>query len=96
LEAKTECGLTPLMPRMSALKSYSLFHGEPVMTATIRIKGMACSHCVAAVSNALGSIDGVTDVDVDLENGQATFKSVASVDMAKVRQEIEKAGYELG
>jgi copper chaperone len=72
------------------------FHGEPVMTATIRIKGMACSHCVAAVSKALGSIDGVTGVDVDLENGQATFTSETSVDMDAVRQEIEKAGYELG
>jgi copper chaperone len=96
LETQIKCGLTQLMPLMSALISYSLFHGEPAMTATIRINGMACSHCVAAVSKALGSIDGVTDVNVDLEKGQATFNSEKSVDMDKVRQEIEKAGYELG
>lgn len=66
------------------------------MTSSIKIKGMACSHCVAAVSKALGGIDGVKDVNVDLEKGQATFESEKSVDMNQVKQEIEKAGYELG
>lgn len=66
------------------------------MTSTIKIKGMACSHCVAAVSKALSVIDGVRDVKVDLEQGQVTFESEKSVDMNQVKQEIEKAGYELG
>jgi copper chaperone len=66
------------------------------MTSTIKIKGMACSHCVSAVSKALSGIEGVKDVNVDLEKGQATFESEKSVDMDRVKQEIEKAGYELG
>lgn len=66
------------------------------MTSTIKIKGMACSHCVAAVSQALNAIDGVKGVNVDLEKGQATFESEQAVDMDKVKKEIEKAGYELG
>lgn len=78
------------------MKSHTLIRRESVMTSTIKIKGMACSHCVAAVSKALGSIDGVKDVSVDLEKGQATFESEKSVDMNQVKQEIEKAGYELG
>ncbi|HMK33584.1 MAG TPA: heavy metal-associated domain-containing protein [Desulfomonilaceae bacterium] len=66
------------------------------MTSTLKIKGMACSHCVAAVSKALSGIEGITDVNVDLEKGQATFQSESSVDMGTVKKEIEKAGYELG
>ncbi len=66
------------------------------MISTIKIKGMACGHCVSAVSKALSGIEGVKDVNVDLEKGQATFESEESVDMDRVEQEIEKAGYELG
>jgi copper chaperone len=66
------------------------------MTSTIKITGMSCSHCVAAVTKALGGIEGVKEVKVDLEKGQATVESEESVDMIRVKQEIEKAGYELG
>ncbi|HOG17364.1 MAG: Copper chaperone CopZ [Syntrophaceae bacterium PtaU1.Bin231] len=63
---------------------------------TIRIKGMTCRHCVMAVTKALSSIDGVKDVRVDLEKGEASFEEERPVDMETVRQKIVKAGYEIG
>jgi copper chaperone len=66
------------------------------MKTTVKIKGMSCSHCVMAVTKALNQIDGISDVQVDLEKGEATLDHGTSVDMARIKQEIEKAGYEFG
>ncbi len=66
------------------------------MKTTVKIKGMSCDHCVMAVTKALNQIDGLSDVQVDLEKGEAAFEHGTSVDMAQIKQEIEKAGYEFG
>ena len=63
---------------------------------TVKVKGMTCQHCVMAVTKALESIDGVTNVRVDLEAGTATYDETAPVDEEKIRGAIEDAGYELG
>ena len=63
--------------------------------ATIKIKGMSCNHCVLAVQKALAGIDGVTNVNVDLEKGEAAFDEAAPVDMNTVREAVKKAGYEV-
>jgi len=61
---------------------------------TIRIKGMSCNHCVMAVTRALEEIDGIRNVKVDLETGDASFDESKPVDMDKVRASIKNAGYE--
>jgi copper chaperone len=66
------------------------------MKTTVKIKGMACNHCVMAVTKALNQIDGISDVQVDLERSEATFDHGTSVDMARIKAEVEKAGYEFG
>ncbi|HQN19631.1 MAG TPA: heavy metal-associated domain-containing protein [Syntrophobacteraceae bacterium] len=63
---------------------------------TVRIKGMSCRHCVKAVTQVLNEIDGIRDVTIDLEKGEATFQEVKPIDPALLREKIEKAGYELG
>jgi copper chaperone len=63
--------------------------------ATIKIKGMSCNHCVMAVQKALSGIDGVKDLKVDLEKGEATFDEAAPVDMNTVREAVKKAGYQV-
>ncbi|HUH67363.1 MAG TPA: copper ion binding protein [Syntrophales bacterium] len=62
---------------------------------TIKIKGMTCNHCVMAVTKALGKIDGITNVKVDLQKGEATFDEAKPVDMEVVKQGIKKAGYDV-
>ncbi len=66
------------------------------MTTTVNIKGMSCNHCVMAVSQALKQMSGVRAVDVDLENGKATIEHEKAMDMSRVKEIIEKAGYEIG
>ncbi len=63
--------------------------------ATIKIKGMTCNHCVMAVNKALNEIEGIKDVKVDLQKGEAIFEEAKPVDMNIVRERIKKAGYEV-
>ncbi len=60
---------------------------------TINIRGMTCQHCVMLVEETLGRVDGVTDVEVDLDSGTATFSEEKPVDMEAVRQAVVDAGY---
>ncbi len=66
------------------------------MTSVVKIKGMSCNHCVMAVTKALNGLQGVSDVNVDLENGQATVEHDPSVSLNSVHEQIKKAGYEVG
>jgi copper chaperone len=43
-------------------------------TATLKIEGMTCQHCVKAVTGALEGHDGVKHAAVDLAGGRATVE----------------------
>ena len=45
---------------------------------TLTVKGMSCNHCKQAVTQALEALPGVSDVNVDLEKGEATWYGPAS------------------
>jgi len=62
---------------------------------TIHILGMTCEHCVVAVEEALGRVDGVTDVEVDLDSGTAAYSEEKPVDLAEVRRAVEEVGYKV-
>ena len=47
-------------------------------TATFRVTGMTCEHCVRAVTGELGNLKGVSDVRVDLRPGGESAVSVSS------------------
>ena len=63
--------------------------------ATVKIKGMSCNHCVMAVTKALNGIDGVRNVKVSLEKGEASFDEAKPVDMDVIKERIAKAGFEV-
>ena len=63
---------------------------------TVKIEGMSCQHCVMAVAKALGGIEGIKDVQVDLKNGVATFTEEKAVSTERIAEAIRKAGYEVG
>ncbi|MCL5808937.1 MAG: cation transporter [Deltaproteobacteria bacterium] len=62
---------------------------------TIKIKGMSCQHCVMAVTKALGAIENIKDVRVDLQKGEATFTELKPVDRRQISERIKKAGFEV-
>jgi copper chaperone len=63
--------------------------------AKIKIRGMSCQHCVMAVTKALGGIEGIKEVRVDLEKGEATFTEEKPIDRALIRERIAKAGFDV-
>jgi copper chaperone len=67
-------------------------------TATISeyiVTGMVCQHCVSAVTEELGAIAGVTNVQIDLATGRVSVTSDVALDDAAVHAAIGEAGYEM-
>lgn len=64
-------------------------------TTTVRVTGMSCQHCVAAVTEEVGAIDGVSTVTVDLATGDVVIASDAPIDRAVLADAIDEAGYSL-
>lgn len=67
-----------------------------IMKQIIPVKGMGCAKCKARVENALNAIAGVNEARVSLENAQAIVDyDPAETSLEKMREEVEKAGYQL-
>jgi copper chaperone len=62
-------------------------------TTTYAVDGMTCGHCVAAVTEELSKLDGVSAVDVDLGTGRVTIESDRPLDSADVAAAVDEAGY---
>ena len=64
------------------------------MEKIIMVEGMTCGHCEKAVKEALGELDGVNNVEVDLTTGKVVVKGEGLED-SKLREAIDEAGYEV-
>ena len=64
-------------------------------TTTYQVRGMTCGHCVQSVSQEVGALPGVRQVDVDLAAGAVTVTSEREVDREAVRAAVDEAGYQL-
>lgn len=69
--------------------------GDKTMQKTLNITGMMCNHCVAHVKKALESVDGVSSVNVSLENNNATVTLSHPVDDATLAKAVTDEGYEV-
>lgn len=67
--------------------------GESKMTKIISIDGMQCNHCKMTVEKVLGAVDGISSVNVNLEEKTATVEMVKDVDDAVIKNVIEEAGF---
>lgn len=60
---------------------------------TIKIQGMSCQHCVGSTRKALEEIPGISNVQINLEKGEATFDG--KVDSQTVKEAITRIGFEV-
>ncbi|RCN55962.1 CopZ family metallochaperone [Acidiferrobacter thiooxydans] len=58
---------------------------------TLRITGMTCGHCVAAVTKALQGVAGVESAQVNLEREEGVVKGSAPVE--RLIEAVEGEGY---
>jgi copper chaperone len=61
----------------------------------VNVKGMSCQNCVQSVREAVEKVDGTRNVRVDLQGGSVDFEEEYPVDIAQVKKEIEKTGFEV-
>lgn len=62
---------------------------------TVKVKGMSCQHCVMSVTKALNQLEGIQNVQVDLEKGEVRFENIKGVVNDRIVKAITDAGYEV-
>ena len=69
---------------------------HPAMkNSEIIVTGMTCRHCKATVENNVGQLDGIEEVEADVEKNRVSI-SGDHIDLDKVRMKIESLGYNYG
>ena len=64
-------------------------------TVTLKISGMTCGGCVNSVRKVLAATDGVGNIDVSLENAQATVEyDAAKTNTSALKAAVAGAGFE--
>ena len=63
----------------------------PGMSTELNISGMTCGHCQTAVTNALKSVPGVENAQVDLQTGKAVVEG--QVDPQALLAAVTEEGY---
>lgn len=76
-------------------KKYSKNKEEKKMTKTLEIEGMMCAHCQAHVQKALEGVEGVTGVEVSLEQNNAVVTMGADVADEKLITAVTESGYKV-
>lgn len=67
---------------------------EETIMITMKINGMMCPHCQAAVKKALEAFNGVR-ADVNLEDKAAYITTAGEVDKEALKNAVTEAGYEV-
>ena len=69
--------------------------GEKEMKKEMLVGGMMCANCVRHVKNALEGVEGVSDVNVSLEEGRAVFTVTDAVSDDALTKAVTDEGYEV-
>jgi copper chaperone len=54
---------------------------------------MSCQHCVNSARKALEAVPGISNIQIDLAKGEATFDG--KVDIQAAKEAITKIGFEV-
>ncbi len=62
----------------------------------LNVEGMSCAHCVNAITKAVGSLKGVENVSVNLEDKTVSVRfKEGDITLDKIKEEIEEQGYDI-
>lgn len=63
------------------------------MNYTAKVEGMSCQGCAKSVKAAFTQLEGVQEVDVNLEAKEATLTSQTELSEDRIRQALEDTSY---
>ncbi|HOJ42780.1 MAG TPA: cation transporter [Syntrophorhabdaceae bacterium] len=63
-------------------------------SATIKISGMSCQHCVASVGKAITSLGGIKKVDISTGSAYVEYDE-SKTTLVDIEKAIEKEGYKV-
>ena len=63
------------------------------MPRTYQVPDISCGHCKTAIEGEVGQLDGVTSVEVDVDNRTVTVEGTAGE--PEIHAAIQEAGYEV-
>ena len=87
-----DSGASPLAELVAAVDGVG--YAVPVERAGLNIGGMTCAACVSHVQDALGSVEGVLSVNVNLATEKAVVEHVPGVaSLQDFREAVDEAGY---
>ena len=75
------------------INRHSKHKEETTMVKTMKIEGMMCGHCEAAVKKALEAIDGVASAEVSHTDGTAIVTLSKPIENAALRKAVEDKDY---
>lgn len=61
---------------------------------SLKVNGMSCGHCKAAVEEAAAKIPGLVNPQVNLEEKMLYYEEEAAVDVQALRAAISAIGFE--
>ncbi|MDO4663779.1 MAG: heavy metal translocating P-type ATPase [Erysipelotrichaceae bacterium] len=82
-QSQEKLSLDTVSPKQESLRYAAMF----------KVKDMMCMHCVGRVSKALQELDGVCDVQVDLEQERAFVTSKKPLNVETITNALEEIGY---
>jgi copper chaperone len=62
-------------------------------TTTVTAPDITCGGCANAIKNALGRVDGVSGVDVDVATKQVTVRHESSIGRDRIVNVLDQAGF---
>lgn len=62
-------------------------------TTTVTAPEIVCGGCAGSIKKALGNVEGVSDVDVDVATKKVTVKHDENVTPENIADVLDRAGY---
>lgn len=59
----------------------------------MNVPDMACGHCVAAIRNALETLEGVEEVDISLDTKTVKVRAIGELEESDLAGAVRAAGY---
>jgi copper chaperone len=67
-----------------------------MLKTILKVDGMTCQHCVETVSEAVGKMSGVHNVEVNLDQKEVTVEfDESKIKVDKISAQIVESGFEV-